>query len=75
MEDKKQSAPQLEQLESAKEIQEAIEAILYAAGHPIRYDKLAEVLNLTVKDVKAMVRELSKKFEAEDAPFGIQLLL
>lgn len=75
MEDKKQSAPLLEPLESAKDVQEAIEAILYAAGHPIRFDKLAEVLNLTVKDVKAMVRELTKKFEAEDSPFGIQLLV
>ena len=40
----------------------------------MRYDKLAEVLSLTVKDVRAMVREIGKKFEAEDTFHGIQLL-
>ena len=50
MEEKKQIAPQPGPLESAGEISEAIEAILYAAGYPVRYDKLAEVLGLTVRD-------------------------
>lgn len=64
----------LEPLGSAQEVEQAIEAILFAAGHPMRYDKLAEVLSLTVKDVRAMVREIGKKFEAEDTFHGIQLL-
>ncbi len=75
MEEKKQNAPVLEPLGSAKEIEEAIEAILYAAGYPMRFDKLAEVLSLSVKDVKTMVRELAKKFEDEERPSGIQLLI
>ena len=75
MEEKKPSAPVLEPLTSAKEISQAIEAILYAAGYPMRYDKLAEVLNLSVKDVKTMVREMSEHFEKEDTHHGIQLLM
>ena len=74
MEEKKQTEPVLEPLGSAQEVEQAIEAILFAAGHPMRYDKLAEVLSLTVKDVRAMVREIGKKFEAEDTFRGIQLL-
>ncbi len=74
MEEKKQTPQPLEPLGSAKEIAEAIEAILYAAGYPMRFDKLAEVLSLTAKDVKTMVRELAKKYEA-DTGSGIRLLL
>lgn len=74
MEEKKQIAPQPGPLESAGEISEAIEAILYAAGYPVRYDKLAEVLGLTVRDVKTMVRELEKTYTGEQ-PRGIQLLM
>ncbi len=75
MEEKKEVAAGLEQLTSAQEIEQAIEAILYAAGYPMRYDKLAEVLGLTVKDVKTMVKEMSAHFEQDDTHHGIQLLL
>ena len=53
----------------------AIEAILFAAGYPVRFDKLAEVLLLGVKDVKTMVKELAKKYEQAEIPAGIQLLI
>ncbi|MBE6529349.1 MAG: SMC-Scp complex subunit ScpB [Ruminococcaceae bacterium] len=74
MEDKKQQ-PVLEPLKTARETEEAIEAILYAAGYPVRFDKLAEVLQITVKDVKAFVRNIEKKFAEEDNFHGIQLLV
>ncbi len=73
MEEKKQQ-PILEPLETAQEIRQAIEAILFAAGYPMRYDKLAEVLGLNVKDVKNMVREMAKHFEEEETSHGILLL-
>ena len=75
MEDKKQQITPIPPLESAFEVQQAIEAILYAAGYPVRFDKLAEVLTLGVKDVKTMVKELAKKYEQENTPAGIQLLI
>ena len=75
MEEKKPTAPMPEPLTTAQEISQAIEAILYAAGYPVRYDKLAELLTLSVKDVKTMVREMSEHFEREDTHHGIQLLM
>ena len=75
MEEKKPNAPILEPLTTAQEISQAIEAILYAAGYPMRYDKLAELLSLSVKDVKTMVREMSEHFQKEDTHHGIQLLM
>ena len=73
MEEKKQ-APVLEPLTTAQQLEQAIEAILFAAGYPMRYDKLAEVLGLGVKDVKNLVREMAKRFEEEDTHHGILLL-
>ena len=76
MEEKKQNVPQpLEPLTSEKEIEQAIEAILYAAGYPVRFDKLAEVLGLGVRDVKTAIREIEKKFPAGESGHGFQLLL
>lgn len=75
MEEKKQNAPLLEPLGTAQEITQAIEAILFAAGYPMRYDKLAEVLGLSVKDVKTMVREMADGYTKENSPHGIQLLM
>ena len=75
MEEKKPTQPQLEPLTSAQQIEQAIEAILFAAGYPMRYDKLAEVLSLSVKDIKTMVRQMAERFEAEDTHHGILLLM
>lgn len=75
MEEKKPSAPVLEPLTSAREIEQAIEAILFAAGYPMRYDKLAEVLSLSVKDIKTMVRKMAEQFSEEETHHGIQLLM
>ena len=74
-EEKKSTAPVLEPLTTAQEIEQALEAILFAAGYPMRYDKLAEVLSLSVKDVKTMIRSMSEHFAKDDTNHGIQLLL
>lgn len=50
----------------------AIEAILFAAGYPMKYEKLAEVLSLTPSEVKRLVSELSEKYSSDE--FGIMLL-
>ncbi len=62
-----------EPLQGAEELGQAIEAILFAAGYPVRYEKLAEVLGLSPRDVKTMVKDLSRRYE-EDPAHGIQLL-
>ncbi|MBE6547659.1 MAG: SMC-Scp complex subunit ScpB [Ruminococcaceae bacterium] len=53
----------------------AIEAILYAAGHPIAYEKLSEVLGLSVGDVKSIVEAMSKEYNSKKSTRGILLLM
>ena len=64
-----------EQLEQIKNIEGAIEAILYAAGHPVEYDRIAEVLGLTRRDVKRMVEHIAESYNKEDSAHGISLLM
>ena len=49
----------------------AIEAILFAAGYPVRYDKLSEVIGLQVKEIKKLVKYLSEQYDKR----GLQLLM
>ena len=56
-------------------IEAAIESILYAAGYPVKYSKLSEVLGLETKDVKTMVEHMAVQFNKEDSPRGINLLM
>lgn len=53
----------------------AIEAILYAAGHPVEYSKLSEVLGLSVKDIKNMIEAMSREFNGEKSKRGVMLLM
>ena len=53
----------------------AIEAILYAAGHPVEYAKLSEVLGLSIKDVKNMVEAMARDYNGEKSSRGIMLLM
>ncbi len=71
----KETVPYAEQLTSAQDLEQAVEAILYAAGYPIRYDKLAEVLGLSVKDVKTIVKEMEQHYREDGTHHGIQILL
>ena len=67
----------LEQNETAnplKNIEGAIEAILYAAGYPVKYTKLAEVLGLDVRNTKTIVEHMSKEFNSEKSKRGVLLL-
>lgn len=56
-------------------IEAAIEAILYAAGYPISYQKLSEVLGVGVKDVKKLVRLMSERYNSPSSEHGISLLV
>ena len=56
-------------------IESAIEAILYAAGYPVKYAKLAEVLGLEIKDTKMMVEHMAERYNGEDSLRGINLLV
>lgn len=64
-----------EEIKQIANIEGAIEAILYAAGYPVKYSKLSEVLGLEEKDVKTMVEHMSARYNAEDSVRGINLLV
>ena len=54
--------------------EEALEAILFAAGHPITYTTLARVLNLTPAVVKDKVFEYAMKYNDPSIPRGVIIL-
>lgn len=64
-----------EQIEQVKNIQAAIEAILYAAGYPVTYEKLSEVLGLSKKDIKSIVEHMATLYNKDDSERGIMLLM
>ena len=61
---------------SPEEAKRTIEAILFAAGHPISYDKLADVLTMTPGAVRKLVHEYAVEYNDASAglPRGIMLL-
>ena len=54
--------------------EEALEAILFAAGHPISYSTLARVFEMTPAKVKDKVFEYSLKYNDSEIPRGVILL-
>ena len=55
--------------------EEAIEAILFAAGHPVTYEQLARTFELRVSQVKRMVEAYAQRYNApSDIPRGVILL-
>ncbi len=58
-------------LNTVEDIECAVEAILFAAGYPVKYEKLAEVIGISVRDLKNIVTKLAKKYDHR----GIQLLM
>lgn len=55
-------------------IENAIEAILYAAGYPVKYEKIAEVLGLSTHEIKLMIEYMSVSYNSEQSNRGISLL-
>lgn len=51
----------------------AIEAIMFAAGYPMKYEKLAETLGMTPSEIKRYVSELAEKYSSDE--FGIMILM
>ncbi len=58
-------------LNTVQDMECAVEAILFAAGYPVKYEKLAEVIGISLRDLKNIVSKLAKKYGDR----GIQLLM
>jgi len=57
--------------ETVKDIEMAVEAILFAAGYPVTYEKLAEVIGLSKSDIKQIISNMAKNYGGR----GISLLM
>lgn len=64
-----------EGLAPLKNIEGAIEAILFAAGYPVKYVKIAEVLGLDVRNTKTIIEHLSESYNSEKSKHGLNLLM
>ena len=71
MPNEKSTSDALEALGTVEDIKRAVEAILFAAGYPVRYEKLAEVIGLPQRDLRGLIESMSREYDGR----GIQLLL
>ena len=63
-----------EKILTLEEKKRILEAVLFAAGHPVTFDKLSEVIGITQKEVAELVAEYAEEYESCGLPRGIQLL-
>ena len=62
--------------ENVPECERLIEAVLFAAGHPVEYAKLAEAMNIPLPVCRRIVSDLAEKYNNEtDLPRGIMMVL
>ena len=64
-----------EQINQLKNIEGAIEAILYAAGYPVKYAKIAEVLGLDLHNTKKLITHMAEEYNGEKSKRGVSLLM
>ena len=55
----------IEPVKDKQEMKKVIEAVLYAAGHPLSYEKLSQLFELTPKKTKDFIVEFAKEYNAE----------
>ena len=70
----KRSPVDTDGIEQIKSIEGAIEAILYAAGYPVKYEKIAEVLGLDLRNTKTLISHMAETYNSENSKHGISLL-
>ncbi len=56
------------------ELCRSLEAILFAAGHPVTYEKLSAVLGIPAYEVRSLVDGIMPEYNGEDSRRGIMLL-
>ena len=67
-----QNTPEAEEiLGSVQDVERAVEAILFAAGYPVKYEKLSEVIGLSQKDLRNLISHMAEGYRDR----GIQLLM
>lgn len=71
-----ENATDINSFEFRSRAESVIEAVLFAAGYPVKYEKIAAVLGITPGQAKQIVREYAKIYNgAENVSRGIILLV
>ena len=65
----------MEPINELKNIEGAIEAILFAAGYPVKYTKIAEVLGLDLRNTKTIIEHMSSAYNGDKSTHGLNLLM
>ena len=65
----------MEPIHELKNIEGAIEAILFAAGYPVKYTKIAEVLGLDLHNTKTIIEHMSTAYNGDKSKHGLNLLM
>ncbi|HOA84936.1 MAG: SMC-Scp complex subunit ScpB [Clostridiales bacterium] len=65
----------MEEMLPVEETEAAVEAILFAAGHPVTYEKLGAVLGLTPGEARLLVENMAPSYNSKSSPRGLHLLL
>lgn len=58
----------------SEQTKEVLEAVLFAAGHPVSYDKLGQIFEISAREVKEMVEEYAEEYNNGKVTRGIMLL-
>ncbi|MBR5144621.1 MAG: SMC-Scp complex subunit ScpB [Clostridia bacterium] len=69
-----EAAAESQETERPIVFEEALEAILFAAGHPMSYATLARVFELTPSKIKEKVSKYAEIYNNSDVPRGVILL-
>ena len=60
---------------SKAEIEQIFEAVLFAAGYPLTYEKLAELVDVTPAEAKQIMQDYACYYNEESTRRGVQLVL
>jgi len=55
--------------------EEALEAILFAAGHPVTYEKLAQTFDISASQLREIARKYAKRYNGGSLPRGVMMIL
>lgn len=62
-------------LDAVKDVESCIEAILFAAGYPVKYSKIADALGMDTRHVKKLIGHMEEYYNSPDNRRGLVLLM
>ncbi len=62
-------------LMTKEEAKRIMEAVLFAAGYPVTFEKLGAVIGIPAEEAEALAIEYAKEYDASGLPRGVQLLI